>query len=116
MNTVIVEAPAVFYPAYSPGKNGESKINMVTWDLNFKKLELFVFPPYTALASAYGAVRRTTIKIVVQNMCWEEQGQFTGEISSLMFQKPGVDLVMIGHSERRHGASVCQRDAGAKRL
>jgi len=47
---------------------------MVNRDLNFKKLELFVFPSYTALASAHGAVRRTTIKIVGQNMCWEEQG------------------------------------------
>ena len=35
-------------------------------------------------------------------MCWEEQGQFTGEISPLMLQEAGIGLVMIGHSERRH--------------
>ena len=35
-------------------------------------------------------------------MCWEEQGQYTGEISPSTLEEAGVQLVMIGHSERRH--------------
>lgn len=35
-------------------------------------------------------------------MCWEEEGQFTGEISPLMLKELNLELVMIGHSERRH--------------
>ena len=37
-----------------------------------------------------------------QNMCWEDQGQFTGEISPVMLKEVGVSVVEIGHSERRH--------------
>ena len=35
-------------------------------------------------------------------MCWEDQGQFTGEISPVMLKEVGVSVVEIGHSERRH--------------
>lgn len=49
---------------------------------------------------AGGAVRG--IRIGAQNMCWEEEGQFTGEISPSMLEEAGARLVMVGHSERRH--------------
>lgn len=46
-------------------------------------------------------------------MCWEEQGQFTGEISPLMLKEMNLDLVMIGHS----GKETCfQRDRLLKKI
>jgi triosephosphate isomerase len=61
-------------------------------------LEVAVFPPFTALAATYGLDPK--IKIGAQNMFFEENGAFTGEISPLMLQDL-VDYVLVGHSERR---------------
>ena len=73
-----------------------------TKDISREEIELFVIPSFTTLQSATEKVDRAYVKLGAQNMCWEEQGQFTGEISPLMLGELGLDLVMIGQSERRH--------------
>jgi triosephosphate isomerase len=65
-------------------------------------LLLFVIPSYTALPAATTAVEHPRIWLGAQNMNWEEKGQFTGEISPLMLQELALEIVEIGHSERRH--------------
>ena len=79
-----------------------SRLCELTGDIGREDFELFVIPSYTTLDQANRNRDPELLKLGAQNMCWEERGQFTGEISPLMLQDVGCDLVMIGHSERRH--------------
>ncbi|MDC7287612.1 triose-phosphate isomerase [Blautia schinkii] len=78
------------------------QLQQLTADLNREKYTLFIIPSYTSHEQACKKINQSLIKLGAQNMCWEEQGQFTGEISPLMLQELGLELVELGHSERRH--------------
>ena len=60
-----------------------------------------VCAPFTNLPALVEAVKGTNIKIGAQNLHFEDNGAFTGEISGLMLKDLGVDYVIIGHLERR---------------
>lgn len=78
------------------------ELDSLTKDIDRSKLDLFVIPSFTTLEIARKSVSKDSILIGAQNMCWEDEGQFTGEISPLMLKEVGVNLIEIGHSERRH--------------
>jgi len=63
--------------------------------------EVIVAPPFTALSAAVEATRDTAISIAAQNMHWEAEGAFTGEVSAAMLLEAGCRAVIIAHSERR---------------
>ncbi len=64
-------------------------------------VSVFVIPPFTALAAAREAAGSGPLLIGAQNMHWAEEGAFTGEISARMLAESAIDLVELGHSERR---------------
>ncbi len=65
------------------------------------KNEVILCVPYTDLFYALLTAQNTNIKIGAQNMHWEENGAYTGEVSGKMLKSIGVEYVIIGHSERR---------------
>jgi triosephosphate isomerase len=64
-------------------------------------VEIVVAPPFTAVHAAAEAARNTNIAIAAQNLHWEREGAFTGEVSPLMVKEAGAEFVIVGHSERR---------------
>lgn len=64
-------------------------------------VETVICPPFTALYAAKAALGGSRIKLGAQNLHWEKQGAFTGEVSAAMLKEAGCDYVIIGHSERR---------------
>jgi len=66
-----------------------------------ESVEAVVCPPFTALHAVIKAVEGSNIKVGAQNMHWENQGAFTGEVSPAMLKEVGCTYVILGHSERR---------------
>lgn len=65
------------------------------------KTQIIVAPTFVNLASAVAHLEYTNIDVAAQNVHEAEGGAFTGEISADMLKSIGVDIVIIGHSERR---------------
>ena len=64
--------------------------------------EVMIAPSCPALAAVSQAVAGSVVRVAGQNTAWEEQGAFTGEVSPVMLRDAGADMVILGHSERRH--------------
>lgn len=63
--------------------------------------EIALFPPFISLPAVIEATHGSNVEVGAQNMHWEKQGAFTGEISAAMLIAIGCQQVVIGHSERR---------------
>ncbi|MBA3645440.1 MAG: triose-phosphate isomerase [Gemmatimonadaceae bacterium] len=73
------------------------------------------FPPALSVAPVRAAVReRADLLLGVQNIHWEAQGAFTGEISASMARDAGATVVLVGHSERRHVFGETDEECGKK--
>ncbi|NER03348.1 MAG: triose-phosphate isomerase [Okeania sp. SIO3C4] len=66
-----------------------------------EKPEVVLCTPFTALDFMSKNLHGSRIKLGAQNVHWEEEGAYTGEISGLMLKEIGVTYVIVGHSERR---------------
>ena len=63
--------------------------------------DIVLAPPFTALHAVAKAARNTPIGVAGQDLYWEQEGAYTGEVSAAMLKDAGAEYVIIGHSERR---------------
>ena len=70
---------------------------------DYERTEVVVCPAFTALRSVQTVIEADHLPILLgaQDVFWEEQGAYTGEVSPVMLAKLGVTYVIVGHSERR---------------
>jgi triosephosphate isomerase len=64
-------------------------------------VEIVLAPAFTALHAAGEAARNSNVGIAAQDLYWEREGAFTGEVSAPMLREAGAEYAIIGHSERR---------------
>src|SRR5215467_9346901 len=64
-------------------------------------VDIVVAPTFVAVHAVAHALAGSNIAVSAQNLHWEKEGAFTGEVSAAMIKDAGATLVIIGHSERR---------------
>lgn len=64
-------------------------------------LEIVICPPFTSLSDVEEVITDSNIKLGSQDVYWEKEGAFTGEVSCGMLKSIGCEYCIVGHSERR---------------
>jgi len=69
---------------------------------NYEDRDILICPPFTSLYPVSQIIKNSSVKLGAQNVYFENEGAFTGEISPFMLKDIGVEYVICGHSERRN--------------
>jgi L-erythrulose 1-phosphate isomerase len=78
------------------------------------RIQRFVIPPFTAVRQVKAMLAGTSVKVGAQNMHWADDGAWTGEVSPVMLKDCDLDLVELGHSERREHFGETDETVGLK--
>jgi len=76
--------------------------------------DVAVAPPFTALHALSAVLKETAVTLCAQDVHWEQEGAFTGEVSAPMLLDAGCRYVLIGHSERRRWFGESNDDVNRK--
>ena len=83
---------------------------------NYQETEIVICPPFTSLWVIRELIQDTHILLGAQNIYYEEDGAYTGEISAHMLQNIGCQYVIVGHSERREYFHESSREVAWKAM
>jgi triosephosphate isomerase len=86
---------------HKTGAEAKAFIDALVPRLPRTEVEVAICPPFTALASTLHAARDTAVRVFAQNMHYEAEGAFTGEVAPPMLTAVDVAGSIVGHSERR---------------
>jgi L-erythrulose 1-phosphate isomerase len=78
------------------------------------RIQRFVIPPFTAVREVKAMLAETSVKVGAQNMHWADNGAWTGEVSAPMLKDCNLDIVELGHSERREHFGETDETVGLK--
>ncbi|MCT4579250.1 triose-phosphate isomerase [Donghicola sp.] len=102
MNKTLAEA-MVFAEALAVADGGRDE-----------RIQRFVIPSFTNVRQVKDVLAETSVKVGAQNMHWADQGAWTGEVSPLMLKDCKLDIVELGHSERREHFGETDETVGLK--
>ncbi|TCS95722.1 triose-phosphate isomerase [Hazenella coriacea] len=98
MRTPVIAGNWKMHKSVAASKEFVSTLKGMEWP---KTVETVICAPFLALPELVKDTEGTQIRIGAQNVHWESQGAFTGEVSVGMLKASGIQYVIIGHSERR---------------
>jgi len=78
-----------------------TRLKRELYNLQSEAPEIILCPPFTALSEVNEVIGESGIALGAQDVYWQEEGAFTGEVSPKMLKDAGCSYVIIGHSERR---------------
>ena len=84
-----------------PAETAEFCIELRRRAEEFTWIDIAVCPPFASLGVAVQLLAGTDVAVAAQNVHWEPEGAFTGEVSAPMLRELGVYGAIVGHSERR---------------
>jgi len=87
---------------FKTGPEARTLARAIRDGLGTPSADVLVAPPFTALTSVAEELRGSPVRLGAQNMHFEKEGAFTGEIAPAMLKDAGCSHVILGHSERRH--------------
>jgi triosephosphate isomerase len=101
MRKTIIAGNWKMYKTISEAIELANSLKRELFKLENQDIEIVICPPFTTLSEVAEVIADSNIQLGAQDLHWQDEGAFTGEISAVMLKDTGCKFVIIGHSERR---------------